>query len=578
VIGTGTNFETGLDAALYVSSDGGLSWVEIPGLRDAMSPDTTFTRRYRIEINANGDLFAFGPPGSGTAGVQRSTDGGATWTLLFQAAIGSDMVMDANGVLYVAAATFSATRGIHKSVDDGDTWTRVFDQSSEFAEIVNGVDLFVGANFAAAKLSVDGGASFTNEVNFGVAIGTGPPGHLAVGTFNGDVHVSTDTGATWTSSDQGLPSSSSTGLVGASSHAFWAGYTYSPPLGPGGLIGGLYHSENGGASWSPRSDGLDAANTEVVLLHSGGGIFGGNRTRGIVAGTLDTGVTWDGGVLPGTAPTLLDLAEDPSNGDLYAGSFGEVARSSDGGLTWESLGAADIGSSVNAVLVASDGTILAGGSGQGVLRSTDGGLSFTVTQTGPSTNHIVEAPNGVLLASVFNSGIVKSDDGGATWTTISDGLTPTAKALTVAPNGDYFAAPGGVGQGIIRSTDEGVSWNEVGDIPRGSGGLAPIDVLDIEADVDGVLYARVDYMDVGDAQRKGIFTSQDDGATWQSANQGVSPNILVHGLEVSTNGDVALATSAGIYLRMAPEPDAGLLATTSVLVLLALAYRRGCAR
>lgn len=121
--------------------------------------------------------------------------------------------------------------------------------------------------------------------------------------------------------------------------------------------------------------------------------------------------------------------------------------------------------------------------GNGILKSTDGGLSWkflSKTQTNSPEklddwdriSRIVIDPTSskeVVLASIIG-GIMRSEDGGENWTRVlgEDGGADYTE-LVVTPSGKFYAtlSSNGTTKGVFRSTD-GINWAQI--MPAGLGG------------------------------------------------------------------------------------------------------------
>lgn len=185
------------------------------------------------------------------------------------------------------------------------------------------------------------------------------------------------------------------------------------------------------------------------------------------------------------------------NGDAQRG--GGIWKTSDGGATWDLLGATEPGSYnnsshfhyVNKIVIKANGTIFAATRGWfinngGIMRSTNGGINWTrvLTQYVSETNYydrgadIEIAANGDLYASigiksagqVFKS--LNADNGAlGTWTNLSSNITMNAAErveLACAPsdaNVIYAVADGGSGDTDVewfkKSIDGGNSWSSL---------------------------------------------------------------------------------------------------------------------
>ncbi|MCB9054018.1 MAG: PKD domain-containing protein [Lewinellaceae bacterium] len=192
------------------------------------------------------------------------------------------------------------------------------------------------------------------------------------------------------------------------------------------------------------------------------------------------------------------------NADAQQG--GGIWKSTDGGSSWARLASTAVGSTypsnsnflyVNKIVVKNDGTVFAATKGYyantgGIMRSTDGGLSWTkVLGPYPTTldwaGDIEIAANGDLYATIGvgpgdNGKVYKSlhaDNGASgTWTDLTPAIngmgtsSPIRIELACAPsdaNTIYAVAEGGSGDNDIewlrRSIDGGSTWSNLA-IPR----------------------------------------------------------------------------------------------------------------
>jgi hypothetical protein len=184
-----------------------------------------------------------------------------------------------------------------------------------------------------------------------------------------------------------------------------------------------------------------------------------------------------------------------------------------------------------------------GSPGFGVIRSTDGGATWSIlagpTFTGRRINSIV--PTGlttgglagqvVLAATLFDGGgVYRSTNGGTSFTRISGAAgLPNAGVSSLVPDPTnsarlYAGAPAefgaGAAAGVFRSDNAGVSWTAVN---TGLTGLATSRrILLAVSRTTGVVYAMV----INTAGKlSGVFRSANGGATW--AAMGVpSPDIF----------------------------------------------------
>lgn len=144
--------------------------------------------------------------------------------------------------------------------------------------------------------------------------------------------------------------------------------------------------------------------------------------------------------------------------------------------------------------------------GNGVLRSLDGGASWTMTTDWRMTEVLdvvvdPNAPTHVYAATAY--GVWHSPDKGETWTEVNAGIPAPQSTFTQTITADQ-RQPGhlvvGSETGLFRTTSGGTRWRPVG--PRD---VAIRDVVQSTADPQRWLAGT---------EEEGVFRSQDGGQTW----------------------------------------------------------------
>lgn len=227
----------------------------------------------------------------------------------------------------------------------------------------------------------------------------------------------------------------------------------------GGAQGGVWKTLDGGASWTPLTDG------ECSLA-------------------------------------MGALALDPVNPDIVYAGTGElhfsqdsyygcgVLRSLDGGATWQQMGASEFDTST-------------------------GGARVSKLIVDPTTAG--SAVSTVLYAST-SFGVYRSPDSGTTWTRVLTGIATDLVAHPADPARFYAAigsASSSANNGVFRTTNGGASWTQLG------GGLPVTDVgrivLAITPSQPLTLYAAVQNGfngAQGDGTLLGVWKSANGGDTW----------------------------------------------------------------
>ncbi|MGC1998259.1 MAG: hypothetical protein WA658_00280, partial [Candidatus Acidiferrales bacterium] len=185
----------------------------------------------------------------------------------------------------------------------------------------------------------------------------------------------------------------------------------------GAVGGGVWYTANGGRTWEPIFDAEPISSIGAIAVAP-------SNPQIIYVGTGES-----------------DMRSDISYGD-------GVYKSTDGGATWRNIGLRDsqnIGRILvdphdpNVVLVAALGHAFGPNAERGVYRSTDGGATWTKV-------------------------LAKNDDTGAIdlcWDAANPAIIYAALWQTRRPPWSVYAPTSGPGSGLYKSTDSGVTWNQI---------------------------------------------------------------------------------------------------------------------
>jgi photosystem II stability/assembly factor-like uncharacterized protein len=209
---------------------------------------------------------------------------------------------------------------------------------------------------------------------------------------------------------------------------------------------------------------------------------------------------------------------------LYAGGYGAVSKSTDGGMTWNpaSSGLPQT-ANLTAVVInpSTPNTVYAATERDGVFKSLNGGGNWTPASTGLSNLQVLAltidplTPSTLYAGTNGGAGLFKSTDGGASWVPANRGFTDlrvdTMAVTASAPPVLYAGTPGGV----ARSGDSGGSWTL-------TSFTGPTFALAVDPSAPTTLYAGTD---------PGVFKSVDGGASWTAAKAGLG-NLSVQALAI----------------------------------------------
>lgn len=248
---------------------------------------------------------------------------------------------------------------------------------------------------------------------------------------------------------------------------------------------------------------------------------------------------------------MTALVQDPRDANvLYAGSAdGGVWKTLDAGATWSPTGDFAESLSIGALILdpAAPDTLWAGTGegnfssdripGVGVLKSTDGAATWTLSplpepwSKGIRRLDLDPADRKTIFAACDN-GTLRSTDAGLTWSLVAelpskswDYATDVARdpgnpSIVYVAYGDVYGrnAAADSTPGIWRSTDRGATWALLG------GGLPVANVgriaLSTSASAPGTLWAGI-HRNTND-QLLGLYVSTDAGLSW--TRKGATPN------------------------------------------------------
>lgn len=315
--------------------------------------------------------------------------------------------------------------------------------------------------------------------------------------------------------------------------------------------GGVFRSVTKGELWEQKSQILstggrirDFSNVDVLTL-----IIDPSDHRALYAGTNGQGIfyTYDGGEswqqFPQfSAGAVKAMAVDAVNKTIIYASVGNrIFKTFDGGRNWQQV---FVDTRENALITtiaadpSSSGLLFAGNRAGDILRTNDGGFSWTVVKRldNPIVKILVHPSNRfIVYAATEDRGIFKSSDNGAVWIDLNSGLKQFSGALSVKDL--IFIDKGGEGlmfssrYGLIRSYNGGLNWQPLSLLTPP--GTATIRALAVNQNNNKEIYY---------ATNSTFYRSFDAGVKWSNKQlpssrqpsalliDQVNPNVLYLGL------------------------------------------------
>ena len=220
------------------------------------------------------------------------------------------------------------------------------------SEPLSGADLNAAAGHTIVeKLSASGMADVAGRV---LTLFAEPksPNMLWAGTAHGGLWHSTDTGLSWTPASDLMKNLavSSLAVDPANPNIMYAGTGEGRSNDVAFRGGGMFKSEDGGASWmllpltNPATVGENWSHINHIAVSATGVILAAtsdNAHNGFIYRSIDGGQSW--GILPvytgskvGPRNMVYKVRFDPDNPNtaIFMDAYANVTHSSDGGVTW----------------------------------------------------------------------------------------------------------------------------------------------------------------------------------------------------------------------------------------------------
>ncbi len=505
----GTSDENG-HLRIFRSSDNGLSWI-------ASGNNVPDSVGFWCLSNIGARLLA------GTReGVFISTDDGSSWNEcesgLTDSTIMTLVVMDS----FVFAASDGGN--LFFSSDSGEQWTEVNSKinGNILSMTILGSSIFAGTYASGILQSTDGGKNWTptnNGLNYSYITSLSANDSLLfAGGNNGALYLSLDSGSSWNMINDTSTQKMYRPCVTLKDSNIFVG-----------SLEGLFRTNNGGLSWQEVDSGF--VTDEISAIFASGQTILAGTAEGVYISS-NNGSSWIYTGVPVLETTFL-ATEGPN---LYSCSYYEpMFVSGDGGKTWTSHSDAAATS-----MTAIGTTVFAGynDNSNGVFISTDSGNSWTYSTPISSNNGVSSlASIDSNLFALTDVGIFLSTDFGESWqnvsgnTGIDNNVYSSAYAMGAADSNLFI-----FGGSSYLSTDLGLDWTKINVVVTPSIQWTAPTFTQCEGDVFVV------------DRFEGIMRSTDNGITWQGVNAGLPDSIAISSLASIDNYVFAGSVGRGVFV------------------------------
>ena len=572
---------------LWKTTNGGLTWfaltdflpsIGIGGVVvDHANPNTIYILTGDGDGSPGGFVWAMGYTRR-SAGIYKSYDGGITWEETAPLAItgdyfGYDLIQDPNYYNILLAAT---SNGLFKTVNGGASWTEVL--SGRVCDI---------------------------------KYRPGSSNGVYAARWGGDIQYSTDGGNNWTASTfyPALSTAAERTEIAVSNSSQTTAWALIGPAVADGVFEGLYLTINGGQTWvqvleTPNilggaSDGSGDSDQawydhSLAVSHTNSihVITGGIR----VWRTTSSPSSMD--YVGGTHADIHDLAFNPIDNKLWAGTDGGIYSSTDLGTNWtfhSSNGLMTtqiyhmsgttvdnnrviIGTQDNGVQIRQNNnsqfTYFVGGDGfdsrfdpgsstSGIISSNRSVLRFWNSGSNTSPANIAPSDDWFPTVEVHQSNtsikfvggedVHKSTDNGSSWTNLGASGSWTMETCPSNHNRIYTAGGANysttIGE-VYRSDNLGDSWTIISNNPGFPTGNLKITDIGVHPTNSNLLWVSVGGFSDGNK----VFYSTNAGGSWTNMS-GSLPNIPINCVVVSSLNLAYVGTDLGVYYRNPIMPD-----------------------
>jgi len=471
----------GTSNGLYKSTNAGSIWTR----------QGAFTYVMSIIIDPVNTQVIYTSSGNYSAGaINKSTDGGSTWTTLTNGLPASDkgriqlaMAPSNNLIIYasIASSSSSSLLALSRTTDGGNNWTTmatspnplggqgwydnaiVVKPSDPNSVLVGGLDIYLSTNGGTTLVQKSYWyTSNSNQFSHADIHYLAYNGTVLYCGSDGGVYKSTNDGNNWTDLNAGLST------LQFQSADF-------DPTNILKMYGGCQDNDketttNGGTNWIQRTTGdggytiVDPVNTNYIYSQYIQGSLERSNNSGVSFTSIEPSGS-SGGLFynpfemaPGDHNTIVY-----AQADVWKTTSVQTATTSSG---WSSIASTTtIGGNVSAIGISAATTnkIYIGTDNGRILVTTNNGTNWSLSTGYPYvTDFAVDSLNDNICYASFggaaNNQVMKTTNKGGSWTNISTGLPNISANSIIIKTTAPRAVIVGMDAGVYYTTNEGATW------------------------------------------------------------------------------------------------------------------------
>ncbi len=257
---------------------------------------------------------------------------------------------------------------------------------------------------------------------------------------------------------------------------------------------------------------------------------------GFMMKSTDAGLTWES-INSNTSLFLTDIFYIDEYNFIAAGLEGTIIKSFDGGITWQVI-SSGVGYIFNDIFFVDTDIGWISGSNNShfgmILKSTDGGNVWEVIISGFHGRlisiHFFDPNNGLVIDYY---GMYSTTDGGINWNGISSGYSGFRKMLFISSSNGFIIGDNGL---IIKTTDGGNTWEQ-----KNSGTNITLRAIDFKDENNGIVVG-LDGV---------VLVTTDAGESWENISSQYDYFDDLYAISINNDGITLLGGIRGELVRSA---------------------------
>lgn len=456
-------------SGVYKSTDGGTSW---------SGPFIGNSDIFSLAVDPNQPSILYCSPIG--QGLLKSIDSGVTWNLISS---GSNLLsinsiaIDASNsnIIYLSGGT-TPSRGVYKTTNAGVDWVvsntgipnstnsvtalTLSPSNNSILYAAMGSDVYISTNAAANWTKRSAGLPNSSITN--IAIDPSNASIVFAATSGQGVYKTVDGGLNWTSAGLNTIGVNTLNIEGSNSLKLYAGTRG----------GGVVKTIDGGLNWQQSTNRPNGNVTEILIDPSNPAIIYANNSDTLSKST-NHGKDWSFtnlqnhiNVLPGF-PTHRVVVDPTNPSTLYLGVDARgVFKTTDGGITWNQVFSQNLIVDALAIDPVTPTTLYLATGSVFLFKSVNAGGTWTqLNFPGLITALVVDPINPSIIYAGTGFGVMKSTNGGASWSFTallnSGGLNPDIVSLVMDPSNPAVLYAATRSLGAFKTINGGTSWNSV---------------------------------------------------------------------------------------------------------------------